>query len=38
MVPPAGGDGWSYAHVAEFLADEYKVITFDRRAPMRAAR
>jgi pimeloyl-ACP methyl ester carboxylesterase len=38
MVPPAGGDGWSYAHVTEILADEYKVITFDRRAPMRAAR
>jgi pimeloyl-ACP methyl ester carboxylesterase len=36
MIPPAGGDGWSYAHVAEILADEYKVITFDRRANARS--
>jgi pimeloyl-ACP methyl ester carboxylesterase len=34
MIPPAGGDGWSYAHVAEILADEYKVITFDRRGQL----
>jgi len=32
MIPPAGGDGWHYSFVAEILADEYKVITFDRRA------
>ena len=36
MIPPAGGDGWSYAHVTEILADEYKVITFDRRANARS--
>jgi pimeloyl-ACP methyl ester carboxylesterase len=36
MIPPAGGDGWSYAHVAEILANEYKVITFDRRANARS--
>jgi len=32
MIPPAGGDGWQYSFVADILADEYKVITFDRRA------
>ncbi|MEO8612855.1 MAG: alpha/beta hydrolase [Chloroflexota bacterium] len=32
MIPPAGGDGWQYAFVADILADEYKVITYDRRA------
>jgi pimeloyl-ACP methyl ester carboxylesterase len=32
MIPPAGGDGWSYAGVAGILANEYKVIAFDRRA------
>ena len=32
MIPPAGGDGWQYSYVADILADEYKVITFDRRA------
>jgi alpha/beta hydrolase fold len=36
MIPPAGGDGWSYAHVADILADESKVITFDRRAHARS--
>lgn len=36
MIPPAGGDGWSYSQVAEILADEYKVITFDRRANARS--
>ena len=36
MIPPAGGDGWAYAHVAEILADEYKVITFDRRGNARS--
>jgi pimeloyl-ACP methyl ester carboxylesterase len=36
MIPPARGDGWSYAHVAEILADEYTVITFDRRANARS--
>ena len=32
MIPPGGGDGWQYARIADILADEYKVITFDRRA------
>jgi pimeloyl-ACP methyl ester carboxylesterase len=36
MIPPAGGDGWHYALVADILADEYKVITFDRRANARS--
>jgi pimeloyl-ACP methyl ester carboxylesterase len=36
MIPPAGGDGWSYAGVASILADDYKVITFDRRANARS--
>jgi pimeloyl-ACP methyl ester carboxylesterase len=32
MIPPAGGDGWQYSFVADILADEYKVICYDRRA------
>ena len=36
MIPPAGGDGWQYAFVADILADEYKVITYDRRANARS--
>jgi len=32
MIAPAGGDGWQYAAVADILADEYKVILYDRRA------
>jgi pimeloyl-ACP methyl ester carboxylesterase len=36
MIAPAGGDGWQYACVAEILADEYKVITYDRRANARS--
>ena len=36
MIPPAGGDGWGYSSVAEILSDEYKVITFDRRANARS--
>ena len=36
MIPPGGGDGWHYSRVAEILADEYKVITFDRRANARS--
>ena len=32
MISPGGGDGWQYSFVAEILADEYKVIAFDRRA------
>lgn len=36
LIPPAGGDGWHYAKVAEILAGEYKIITFDRRANARS--
>jgi pimeloyl-ACP methyl ester carboxylesterase len=36
MIAPAGGDGWQYSAVAELLADEYKVITYDRRANARS--
>jgi pimeloyl-ACP methyl ester carboxylesterase len=36
MIPPAGGDGWHYSYVADILANEYKVITFDRRANARS--
>ena len=36
MIAPGGGDGWQYARVAEILANEYKVITFDRRANARS--
>lgn len=36
MIAPAGGDGWQYSWVADILADEYKVITYDRRANARS--
>jgi len=36
LIAPAGGDGWQYAAIAEILADEYKVITYDRRANARS--
>ncbi len=36
LIPPAGGDGWQYSFVADILADEYKVITYDRRANARS--
>jgi pimeloyl-ACP methyl ester carboxylesterase len=36
MIPGGGGDGGSYAAVAEILADEFTVITFDRRANARS--
>lgn len=32
MIPGAGGDADRYRLVADILADEYKVITYDRRA------
>ena len=32
MIAPGGGDGWQYSYVADILADEYKVILYDRRA------
>ena len=37
MIAPAGGDGWQYSYVADILADEYKVITYDRRANGRSS-
>lgn len=36
LIAPAGGDGWQYSLVADILADEYKVITYDRRANARS--
>lgn len=36
MIPPAGGDGNYYAAVADILSNEYKVITYDRRANARS--
>jgi pimeloyl-ACP methyl ester carboxylesterase len=36
MIAPAGGDGWHYAAVADRLADEWRVITYDRRANARS--
>jgi pimeloyl-ACP methyl ester carboxylesterase len=32
MIAPGGGDGWQYSFVAEKLADEFRVICYDRRA------
>lgn len=32
MIAPGGGDGWQYSYLADILADEYKVILYDRRA------
>jgi pimeloyl-ACP methyl ester carboxylesterase len=36
MIAPGGGDGWHYSFVADILADEYRVITYDRRANARS--
>lgn len=36
MIPGAGGDADRYAAVADILADEYRVITYDRRANARS--
>ena len=36
MIAPAGGDGHQYSFVADILADEYKVITYDRRGNARS--
>lgn len=36
MIPAAGGDGDYYAALADLLCDEYKVITYDRRANARS--
>jgi len=36
MIPGGGGDGGMYTAVAERLCDEFKVITYDRRAGPRS--
>src|SRR5690349_12725433 len=36
MIPGGGGDGRMYSMVADILADEYKVITYDRRGNARS--
>jgi pimeloyl-ACP methyl ester carboxylesterase len=36
MIPGGGGDGRIYSFVADILCDEYKVITYDRRANARS--
>ena len=36
MIPGGGGDGRIYSFVADILSDEYKVITYDRRANSRS--
>jgi pimeloyl-ACP methyl ester carboxylesterase len=36
MNAPAGGDGWLYSYVADILANEYRVIVYDRRANARS--
>ena len=36
IIPGGGGDGGSYSAVADILSDEFKVITYDRRANARS--
>lgn len=36
MIPGGGGDGQWYSAVADILSEEYKVITYDRRANARS--
>ena len=36
MIPGGSGDAWLYSFVADILSDEYKVITYDRRANSRS--
>jgi pimeloyl-ACP methyl ester carboxylesterase len=36
MIPGGGGDGGSYSAVADILLDEFKVMTYDRRANARS--
>lgn len=38
MIPGGGGDGRMYSSVAGIVSDEYKVITYDRRANSRSTR
>jgi pimeloyl-ACP methyl ester carboxylesterase len=37
MIPGGGGDGYAYSFVAGILADEFKIITYDRRANARSS-
>jgi pimeloyl-ACP methyl ester carboxylesterase len=36
MIPGGGGDGGMYSLIADILSDEFKVITYDRRANARS--
>jgi pimeloyl-ACP methyl ester carboxylesterase len=36
LIPGAGGDADRYTRIAEILSDEYRVITYDRRANARS--
>src|SRR5262245_43089400 len=38
MIPGGGGDAGFFSFVADILADEYKVITYDRRGNSRSTR
>ncbi|WKY47679.1 alpha/beta hydrolase [Eubacteriaceae bacterium ES3] len=38
FIAPGGGDGDNYLPVADILAEDYKVITYDRRANARSSR
>src|SRR5262249_57720895 len=38
MIPGGGGDAGFFSPVADLLADEYKVITYDRRGNSRSTR
>ncbi|PTM58180.1 alpha/beta fold hydrolase [Desmospora activa] len=38
MIPGGGGDAGFYTYVADILADEYQVITYDRRGNSRSTR
>src|SRR4030095_8806058 len=36
MIPGGGGDGGMHSLIADILSDEFKVITYDRRANARS--
>lgn len=36
LIPGGGGDGGSYSLIADILSDQFKVITYDRRANARS--
>jgi pimeloyl-ACP methyl ester carboxylesterase len=38
MIPGGGGDAGLYSFVADILADEFRVITYDRRGNARSTR